>query len=498
MTGGELKRTIETGAKPYEVGEVLMRELRARVPSLVVMEDLHWADEATIDVLRVVGRRVEAIPALFLATYRDVGLDRSHPLRTFLGELPTGQGIVHMHLGSLSAVAVETLAGPSGMDADELYRVTGGNPFFVTEVLAAGQGEIPHTVRDAVLARAARLTPAAHELLEVVSMLPPQAELWLLEAVAPDAADRIEECLASGTLISTPDGVAFRHELARRILEDSLTATRRKSLHRAALAALSEPGRRGSDPARLAYHAEAAGDVEAVLRLAPAAAERAASLGAHRQAAEHLASALRFADDADPTVVASLLRRRAYACYLTGQFDEAIEAEERALRSYRALGEPLEEGDALRSLSRLYRYAGHTERAREVGMEAVEVLGKLTPGRELAMAYSQASHLAMNVEDIEGTVLWGDRAIELAEKLDDTEALVYALINIGSMEYFAGGPEHIPSSSEPSPSRSPCWAGGARRPRLRRPRLVCTAEPQLRFRRPISGRRARVLYRSRP
>ena len=433
-TGGELERTIEGGAKPYEVGEVLMRELRARPQSIVVLEDLHWADEATIDVLRLVGRRVGSIPALVVATYRDEALDRTHPLRVFLGELPAGETVVHIHLASLSLAAVGTLAEPYGVDADELYRVTGGNPFFVTEVLAA-EGQVPQTVRDAVLARAARLTPAARTLLEVVSVAPPYAELGLLQALAPGAVGRLEECLASGTLVPTPGGVAFRHELARLAIEESLPPDRRAALHRAALEALPVLTSGNPDLARLAYHAEAAGDAKAVLRFAPAAADQAASLGAHREAAAHLASAIRFSGGVDQETVADFLERRAYACYLTGQFSEAIEAQERALECHRALHQRLREGDSLRSLSRLYRYVGRTDDARRVGMEAVAVLEDLTPGRELAMAYCNASHLRMALEDVGGTVAWGARAIELAKRFNDVEANVYALTNIGTLEW---------------------------------------------------------------
>jgi len=142
-------------------------------------------------------------------------------------------------------------------------------------------------------------------------------------------------------------------------------------------------------------------------------------------------------------MLGDLFDRRSYACYLTGQFEEAIEAQKRALECHRTLGEPRKEGDSLRSLSRLLRYVGRNEEAAEVGREAVAVLERLPPGRELAMAYSNLSHLYMSVEDADGTVAWGERALELAERLDDVESLVYALINIGTVELLAGGPEGI-------------------------------------------------------
>ena len=146
-----------------------------------------------------------------------------------------------LRVDPLSPEAVARLAEPNGIDAQDLYRKTGGNPFFVTEVLAAGDAEIPNTVRDAVLARAARLSPEARALLEAVAVVPPHGELWLLEALAPKAVDRVDECLTSGMLISERDGVAFHHELARRAVEESLPLNRRATLHRKALAALAAP-----------------------------------------------------------------------------------------------------------------------------------------------------------------------------------------------------------------------------------------------------------------
>ena len=252
---------------------------------------------------------------------------------------------------ALSPAAVAKLAEPHGVDADELYRKTEGNPFFVTEVLAAGEGEIPDTVRDAVLARAARLSPAARTLLEAAAVVPPPVELWLLETLAADVVDQLDECLTSGMLTAAPAGVAFRHELARLAVEESLAPNRRVALHQKALAALADPPGGAPELARLAHHAEAAGDGEAVLEFAPAAAARAASLGAHREAAAQYARALRFAEEQPLEARAELLKRRSCECYLTDQADEATEAQKGAIECYRRLGDRRREGDTLRLLS---------------------------------------------------------------------------------------------------------------------------------------------------
>ena len=178
-----------SGARPYEAFSALAAELRREQPTILVLEDVHWADEATFDLLRIAARRIELAPALILVTYRDDELDWTHPLRVLVGELATSPAIRRLQVPPLSVEAVAELAAPYGVDPVELHRKTGGNPFFVTEALAAG-AEIPATVRDAVLARADRLGECARRLLDAVSIVPQQVELWLLEALAHGDLDR--------------------------------------------------------------------------------------------------------------------------------------------------------------------------------------------------------------------------------------------------------------------------------------------------------------------
>jgi len=172
-------------------------------------------------------------------------------------------------------------------------------------------------------------------------------------------------------------------------------------------------------------------------------------VGAHREAAAQYARALRFAEGLGLIPKAELLERRAYACFLSDQLDEAIHAQERALKYRRELGDLRKEADSLRSLSRLLRFVGRVEEAAEAGQQAVALLEALPPGRELAMAYNNLSHLYVAIEEAERTIAWGTRALELAARLDDTENLVYALTNIGVADYLAGaGSEKLELSLE--------------------------------------------------
>jgi DNA-binding CsgD family transcriptional regulator len=438
VTGGDLEELVVGGARPYEVIRALSAELRLRTPTVLVLEDLHWADEATLDVLRLLARRVEMVPALVVASYRDDELNRTHPLRIVLGELMPDGSTNRLGLTPLSPAAVAKLAEPHGVEADELYRRTGGNPFFVTEVLAAGADQIPPTVRDAVLARAARLSSAARTVLEAVAVSSSRVELGLLELLTGGAADGLEECLGSGMLRTEAGGVAFRHELARLAIEQSLPPNRRIAFHRRALAALAGPPSGAPDVARLAHHAQAAQDGEAVLKYAPAAAARAASVGAHREASALYASAVRFIDE--PSARADLLDGQAREAYLTGDFAEAFEACSEALAFHRAAGALRKEAASLGLHSRLLWFFGRGEDALVAGQAAVALLETLPPDRELGLAYANLSELATKRGDPQQAIAWGRRAIELAREIGDSETAAHADVCIGAVEALRGDP----------------------------------------------------------
>jgi DNA-binding NarL/FixJ family response regulator len=440
--GGELGKVLEAGGSAHELVSTLLAETSGRRPAIVVLEDVHWADEATLDALRLLARRVDRAAVLVLVTYRDDSLDRMHPLRAVIGELATRGAFDRISIEPLSQDAVAMLAADAEVDAAELYRKTGGNPFFVTEVLAAGNGAIPPTVRDAVLARAGRLSERARNLLEAVAVAPPHVDVPLLEALAGKDAAALDQCLAAGMLTASSSTVEFRHELTRLSIEESIEPRRRLFLHRRALAALSNPPSGEPDAARLAHHAEAADDAEAVLRYAPAAAARASALRAHREAAGQYARALRFAESLDLEGRAQLLERYSDACYLTDRCYDAIDAVEAALEVYRSTGNRVKEGELLSLLSQLQMCPASTVVAEPAGRRAIEVLEELPPGSALAMAYANLAAIRMNMEDAPRTARWADKAIELAERLDEMVPLVHALNSLGTMEFLRHGPEH--------------------------------------------------------
>lgn len=400
----------------------------------VVLEDVHWADGASLDVLRVIGRRVDGSDLFVVATYRDDEVTREHPLRVVLGELASARGVERLSVPRLSLEAVRELADPVGADAGAIHRLTLGNAFYVTEVLAAGGSELPATVRDAVLARAALLEAAARRLLEAVAVVPRRAELWLLEAVAPGELPHLDACLASGVLRADGDGVAFRHELARLAVESELPPHRRRDLHAAVLAALERTG----DDARLAHHAEEARDAEAVLRYAPAAGRASSAASSHREAAAQYARALRYADRLNAVARADLYERYAEEALLTGLYEESVMARTAALELYRELGDRLKVGETLSRLTNANTRLGRNREAEAASREAIEILEALPPGRELAWAYAVQAYARMLARDNAEGVAWGRKAVEAARAVGDREIESYGLNMAGTSLVMAG------------------------------------------------------------
>ncbi|MGD9959251.1 ATP-binding protein [Nocardioides sp.] len=411
-------------------------------PYLLVVEDAHWADEATLDLVRHLARRIHHCRALVLVSYRPEDTASGDGLRMLLGDTASAMGTRRIDLASLTPDAVAALAAQAGtgqdVDVAQLHRVTGGNAFFVTEALSAGTAQLPPTVRDAVLSRVARLDEPGQRALEVVALAGSRAEVGLVAALLSNGLTALDEPLSRGLLRQVGDDVVFRHELARLAVASEIPAGRSVHLHRRLLAALQG---READPARLAHHAEEAGDRDAVLVHAPLAAARAAELGAHQEAVRQYRRALAFADQLPSTERAQLLWDLGYECYLTNRIDAAIDAISQARGIWEETGDTVGVGNAWRCQSRLNWFTGRNGAAEEEAARAVELLdGSGTV--EQAMAYSHLTGLRMLSSDLDGTRTWGQRTLDLIQRLPQgtgrDEVQVHALNNLGTMEIVAG------------------------------------------------------------
>lgn len=425
--GGAVSATLAREAGRVAIFDAVLDAL-GRDARCLVFEDLHWADEATLDLIAWLGRRIERTRTLLLASYRDDEIGAAHPLRRVLGVLP---GAARVLLPPLTADAVRRLAGARAVDALALHRVSAGNPFFVTELLAVGSAHgVPPTVRDAVLARIAPLPAAARAVLEIAAVLGPRIEPALLEALAGSDTTTLETCLAAGVLRDAGSELEYRHELARQAVLGALSTPRRQDLHRRVLCALRAVP--DSDPARLAEHAEAAMDREAVLDFAQQAARQAVAVGARREAKAQYERALRWADHLPPAAHVSLLEAFAWECLAVGATQAGIEARLRAIELCAQLGELARQAENLCRLTNLQINVGHHAEADDALRQAFDLLKPLPPCRELGYAWRTQAHLSMMCNDNDVAIRAGDEAIALAERFGDMETLISALNSQGA------------------------------------------------------------------
>jgi DNA-binding CsgD family transcriptional regulator len=425
---------LQPGHPRAALFEAVLTELQcSRRAVVAVVEDVHWADDATLDLLKFLGRRIDRAPCLLVISYRDDEIPAAHPLRRLLGELPPSL-VTRVDLAALSADAVERLAHAAMRSASGLHALTRGNPLFVSELLRHGADGVPRGVQDLVLARYARLGADAQAVVHLACTVPARIESWLVEALLKPGPAVVEECLNSGLLTAADDTFFFRHELARVGIERSLSAPAARALHAAVLRTLQEAGRPAVSLARRVHHAVRAADADAVSELAPAAARQAGQRGAHVEAAAHYRTAL--AHGRDGPARASWLAAYARECQLTSQLEEAIEARRQLSELHRAQPDPLREADNLSQLALAQVLALRNGEADAASRQAIALLERLPAGTELAGAYRVEAQLRMLNRDCQQAVAWATRAIGLAEQFGQREILAAAVGTLGTATLF--------------------------------------------------------------
>lgn len=314
-----LEQMLVTGATPHEIHNRLLAELNTPPgPTVLVIEDVHWADDATLDAVAFLGRRIAALPAMLVLTYRAGEVAADHPLHAALAASRSATA-QYVQLAPLSRSAVATLAGER---ADDIYAATGGTPFYVTELLAAEPGTLPPSIVHAVLGRAARLDDDARHLVELVSMVPTRTGTDLLDTVLPEWTLLAEEPERRQLLQVAADHVRYRHELSRHAIRMSIAVARRRRLHAEILEGLLKIG---ADPADIVHHAEAAGALEVAADHALVAARRAVAVSSHREAYSQFTRACRVADRLPATERAALFAERAVEAAATDHNAHAAE-----------------------------------------------------------------------------------------------------------------------------------------------------------------------------
>ncbi len=409
--------------------ELLTRSMR---PTIAVIEDVHWADDATLDIIKFLGRRIENTHALLILTFRDEMSTNAH-LRAAIGDLPQSR-LENLPLLPLSLEALTTLVGDDD-EAKNIWEITGGNPFFVAELMRVGPEAVPLSVRDVLRSRVDRLGDSGRRLVEVASVVPGRVEITLLDEIDPSLKDGADDADRLGILEVTGEAVSFRHELARTAVEGDLPEMRRRELNLAAMRACEALR---EDISRCAHHAREAGDAEAMIRLLPEAARVAARLGSHREAVSDLRALEPYLDRLSAEELADHYDIWAWEEHSASGGGK--ELAERAIAIRRMLGDPAKLGRSMTTAGFLSHLGNDRDGAVAWINEAISVLEPVG-GEDLAQAYAELARLAMLAADYEATVEYSERVFALAD--DQSPARAHALNSLGTATATSRYPEGL-------------------------------------------------------
>src|SRR5436190_14232334 len=261
--------------------------------TMIVFEDIHWADEATLDFIKFLARRITQLKCLFILTYRDTEIHSSHPLRNIMGQL-NPDSFARIELLSLSKQAVEKMAEERGYNGEDVYRITNGNPFYVTEVLASYSEGVPDNIKDSILSIYNKMNEKTKHVWEVLSVLPTAFEINYLDKLDASYIPAVQNCIDSKILIVDKERILFKHELYRRTIESFLSPLARIVLNKQILDLLLESFEENQATERIIHHAKNANEYDVVVKYAPVAAREAASVGAHIEAARLFLTAIEY------------------------------------------------------------------------------------------------------------------------------------------------------------------------------------------------------------
>lgn len=449
-----VQEALASGEAFSQILTPLLNEFKSvKRPVVLIIEDVHWADNTSLDVIKCLGRRITFLNLLMILSYRSEETNSSDGLKQVLGEFHSTD-THRINVRAISPAGVDKLAGKSGGRPDGLYEMTQGNPFYVTEMLSAGEASItdtPASIKDAVGARLNRLSKDVQQFLETIALIPYAVNPEMLSTLFTDEiVDLVDISVDKKFLYYESNGtLRFRHEIARLGTADRVSRTRRKMLHQKVVDYLLQEKIIKHD--LLVFHALAAENALVVLEHAPLAAAAASLSGSHAEAAMHLGSALQFAGLAGAEDCARLHEQWSYESGLVKVDTKTIEAREIALQKWQEIGRADKIGENLRWLSRLHWYRGESDKADNYLDQALKVLEGEELSAERGMAYSQRSQYHMLNDRMHEAIEWGLKALEVEKQFPNTEVRVHAFNNIGTAYLFidnSAGLEYMQSSLE--------------------------------------------------
>ena len=427
----------------FEALRCALATIVATRPAAILLDDLQWSDEATLEFLAAVAPTLRELPLLIVAAHRSDELARSHPLRRLRHDLRRERllddvRLEPLHAGDTAALVAQVLGGaPSPRLAGTVHERTGGVPFFVEELTAAlrtgdrlreaaggidldldAEVPLPQTVRDAVLVHMTALPDAARDAAEVAAVGGPAVDLDLVARVADEQG--VADLLAARLLVETEPGRArFRNPLAREAVYDDVPWLRRRALHRRFAEALAAGGR---DRAEVATHWLAARDTPRALEALLQAIAARETVHAHRDAARLGLQALELWPEGERGAERiAVVERYAVHAELAGELGEAARAQREVVAARRSEGAGRALADAERRIAGIYALQGDRRRAlaaRRVAAEAFAANG--LPGEAAAERLVIAGYLqsaGSHAEASETARLAADEAIR-AERTD--------------------------------------------------------------------------------
>lgn len=444
----------------------LIHRLAEESPLILVVDDLHWADAASLSLFEHVCSHHRQAPVLILGTYRDTDLTRAHPLSRVLGELRRERRFQRLELKGLDrdqvgeVVALRAGGQASDRTVAEIYAETEGNPFFVEEVVAhlldvgavdpSGEWKsdsaidglgIPEGVREVIGRRLEQLDETTDRMLTIAAVVGRDFDLELLEAVSGEGLetveDRMESAIGTGLVVDTGGGrFTFSHALIRQTLYEEMSSTRRARLHRKVAEALVE---KGASAGELAHHWSGANDLPRALRASIEAAAAAGETFAFDASRRHLDLALELwdevgdAEEAAGIDLAELYHRAAEIYYLTEGGARPVELIDRAIALVDPAAAPLRAGVLHTRRAGFLWWQGESEAAQAAAEEATRLIPRQPPSTELARALAMLARLSYLAGRPDEAQENAQEAIAVARQVGDGGTEGHALNTLGSV-----------------------------------------------------------------
>ncbi len=422
-------------------------------PVVLLFEDVHWADEATLDLIKFLGRRIEQFQCLLILTYRDNELGKTHPLTRVLAELASKK-LQRVNVAPLSKEVVLELAANYDLSGERLYHLTKGNPFFVFTLLKSKSLEVSENLRDFIISGLYNVSSSEREILKLISLFPQKTEVETLGTISTitDVSDCIDSLVAKEFIQTDGIDIYFRHDLVRLAIYDSIYPIEKLNYHKKILSAILENSNSKIVLSNIVHHAIKSRNLQVIQKYAPKAALEASKWGAHIQAFNLYKIAIENIQDKYTEAHAELLEAFSYECYLTNHMSEGIKAAQSLIDIWSEV-DPLKTGNAYMLSSRLYWFSGQGDKALLHGKKAIEILENCAPESVfLANSYAHYGHILTISFSLRQAYKWNNRTLDLSKTIEESNVNTFArsnnaLLDIhNSLETYRNGLNNLKKS----------------------------------------------------